>query len=441
MNTQITFTYKDSCLLSTQELEAVATQLKPELERIATAVGSGYDSDYASINLPYDAALLATVERVIAEKKQLNPTMLVVVGIGGSNLGTAAVQQALYGSFYNQQNPETSIYFADTIDEDHLADIIKLMESQLARKHKVLLNVISKSGSTTETIANFELLFAIVKKYVVDPHECVVVTTDAQSPLWHLAQRENFTCLEIPKKVGGRYSVFSAVGLFPLGFIGIDIGQLLAGARAALKQMSVQAAFFDNPAAVSAAILYTHAQRGKTIHDSFLFSVDFENLGKWYRQLMAESLGKEYDRMGKQMYTGITPTVSIGTTDLHSVAQLYLGGPYDKMSSLITLDRMNSQLAVPNYPAYDALVGHIQGVPFAHIMDAIVQGVQRAYNVGNRPYVRWQLSEKSAWCLGQLLQYKMGEIMYLGFLLGINPFDQPNVESYKQETRKILAHD
>lgn len=435
----LTFSYAQSSLVSHDELQQAGEKLRPEIEQIKAATVQGYETDYASVNLPSDEQLRKTVLAVVEEKKALKPTTLVVIGIGGSNLGTVAVHEALYGRFYNEHKPDIKVYFADTVDSDYMLDILLLAEQELEKGRNVILNVISKSGTTTETIANFEIFLHVLRKArPADYHQYVVVTTDEGSKLWNFAQKYNFLRLAVPKKVGGRYSVFSAVGLFPLALLGVDIWALHSGAQSMIPALTNED-ILNNPAALSAAILYTHYTKGITIHDTFLFSVDLEAVGKWYRQLMGESIGKEYNRAGEQVFVGITPTVSIGSIDLHSLAQLYLGGPYDKMTSFIRVQQSKSNVALPVLDEFDQLVGHIQGKPLHAIMDAIFQGTQAAYKKNKRPFVTIELPEKSASCVGQLLQFKLMEMIYLGALLEVNPFDQPHVELYKQETRKILA--
>lgn len=433
----IFFEYEQTCLVQKTLLESLGQQLLPEI-RNCSAV-SGYGSPYASLALPSDASMVQRVKEIVREKKMLEPSVLVVIGIGGSNLGTQAVQEALLGKLYNQHLPFLKIYYADTVDSDYINDIALLVEQEFQKQHNVLVNVVSKSGATTETIANFEIFLLLLRKYYGEAaHEYIVVTTDKGSALWDLAQEERYVCLEIPKNVGGRYSVFSPVGLFPLGMLDVDIDQLLAGARLMLTACTHED-IFNNPAALSAAIILSNYSAGFTIHDTFLFSVDLEGVGKWYRQLMGESIGKEMTKSGERREVGITPTVSIGSTDLHSVAQLYLGGPRDKCTTFIRVANNTSNCVVPEFERFDSLVPKIQGKPLAIIMDAIINGTQAAYKARQNPFMTVVLPEKTAFYLGQLMQFKMCEMIYLGFLLDVNPFDQPNVEAYKNETRKILA--
>lgn len=435
---EITFSYKKSALISPDELSDIAGKLQREIHNMKRATLMHYTDDRASINLPNDRRIVGTVKNIVEKKFALNPAFLIVIGIGGSNLGTIAVQEAVLGRSHNRLTPGTKILYADTVDSDSINDILKTIEPALKNGAAVIINGVSKSGGTTETIANFEILANLLKGYKKEYQKYIVVTTDKDSKFWNLAIEKGFDVLEIPKKVGGRYSVFSPVGLFPLGMIEVDTDKLLQGA-AWMKEKCLSEKVEDNPAAISAALLYLHHKEGKNISDIFLFSNDLESTGKWYRQLMGESIGKEFDMHGKKVFSGITPTVSIGSTDLHSMAQLYLGGPYDKFTTFVRVERNNSNITTPNLEEYSVLVDKIQGKSLQEMMDAIIEGIKIAFRKGRRPFTEIRLPDKSEYSIGQFLQFKMMEIMYLGFLLDVNPFDQPNVEMYKTETRKILA--
>jgi glucose-6-phosphate isomerase len=382
--------------------------------------------------------MLCEVERITKGNLQSKPEYLIVVGIGGSNLGTIAVQEAILGKLYNQLTPSIKVLYADTVDSDLIYAIIRLVKPVLERDGNIVLNLVSKSGTTTETVANSEILIALLKKYKENYGKYVNITTDKGSKLWDLALKEGFNVLEIPKKVGGRYSVFSPVGLFPLGLLGINTAQLLRGARS-MRDACIDMNIEENPAALSAVIQYLHYKGGRNISDLFLFSNDLESLGKWYRQLMAESLGKEFNKKGERVNIGITPTVSIGSTDLHSMAQLYLGGPYDKFTTFVRVKNNGSTMTVPNIEGYTDLVSGIRGKSLMNIMDATLEGTEAAFRAAKRPFAEITLPDKSESSIGQLLQFKMIETIYFAHLLNVNPFDQPNVENYKTETRKILA--
>lgn len=426
----INFSHKNS-LINKSKLNSTLKKLDPELNRLNKALKTEYEDDRASINLPIDKSMLKNIKANINKFK--NADYLIVAGIGGSNLGTIAIQEAVLGQLYNQFNPKTKVLYADTVDPDLISSIICIVEPELKKGKKVILNGVSKSGGTTETIANFEILANVIKKYHKDYEKYIVVTTDKDSKFYNLAKQKNFTTLEIPKKVGGRFSVFSPVGLFPLGLLGINLDKLLKGAQKARKEQIKK----DSPATISAAIKFLHKTK-HPINDLFIFSKDLESVGKWYRQLMGESIAKEKNLQNKKVFTGLTPTVSIGSTDLHSMAQLYLGGPYDKYTTFISTKNNRGKESVPNIKAYNKLVPNIQNKFLKDIMSAILKGTQTAYKKGKRPYSEIILKNKSEESIGELLQFFMIEMMFLGHLMNVNTFDQPNVENYKIETKKLL---
>ena len=424
-------------MVSAKELLDCKKALMSEIKQMQKVSDLGYDDDRASINLPIDKEIKNLVNKLVLEKLKLNPKYIVVVGIGGSNLGTIAIQESVFGKLHNQLKANVKILYVDTVDSDLVNSVMNILEPVLKSGGNIILNGVSKSGGTTETIANFEILVNLLKKYKKNYEQYVVITTGKNSKFWNLADEKGFSVLQIPKKVGGRYSVFSPVGLFPLGMIGININKLLKGAEEA-RRIGLNS-FMKNQSAISAAIIYSQFIKGKSIVDTFLFGTDFESLGKWYRQLMGESIGKEKDRKGKKVNLGITPTVSIGSTDLHSVAQLYLGGPKDKFTVFVSTRKDKNKINIPTMKEYSKLVDHIQGKSLKNIMDAIIGGTKRAYAKARLPFVDVILPDKCEQSIGQFLQFKMMEMMYLGVLLGVNPFDQPNVELYKIETKKLLA--
>jgi glucose-6-phosphate isomerase len=420
------------------ELLASLKKLEPEIARLKQAFTQQYDSIYASVYVPFDVAYHAKVQALIDEKKQLLATCLFVIGIGGSNLGILAIHEALHGILYNDLDPALKMYCADTVDAQYLKSLLIIAQHELEKGNRILINVITKSGTTTETIVNFELFLSLLQQYHPDDYQkYIVITTDEDSVLWDYAQKNHCALLPIPKKVGGRFSVLSAVGLFPLGMLKVPIYDLLAGAGS-VKEMATGIIEY-NAVAHSAATIFAQYKKGIIIQDMFVFSHELRSMGAWYRQLMGESIGKEHDIHGAVVERGINPTVSVGTVDLHSVGQLYLGGPRDKCNTFVSVRPEKNSLMVPDLPEFGHLVANIQGKSVPYIMQAIIDGVKAAYRKQKRPFISIEFPALNAWYCGQFLQFKMIEMMFLGFLLEVDPFDQPNVESYKQETRNLLA--
>ncbi len=426
----------DNSLLPPKSVAAAAKKLAPLIRGINSGASESLVDVRAHLAVLDDRARLDRAKECVARKLKLKPEYLVVVGIGGSNLGTMAVQEAVLGKLHNQLGAATKVLYADTVDSGLIGNIARLIEPVVKRGGNVVLNCVSKSGSTTETAANFQVLLSLLRKHKKKYQDCVVLTSDAGSKLWRLGEK-GFDLLEIPERVQGRYSVFTATGAFPLGLLGVDVDQLIAGARR-MRDLCLNEDVEANPAALSAAVQYLHHISGKNISDLFLFSNDLESLGKWWRQLFAESVGKEFDNEGVRVNVGMTPTVSVGSTDLHSVAQLYLGGPRDKLTTFVSVERGGADIEVPPLEIHSDLVDEIHGRTLGDIMGAILGGTKAAFRKGGRPFMEVLLPDKSERSIGQLMQFKMMETIYLGHLLNVNPFNQPNVESYKEETRKIL---
>lgn len=432
------FTYKTSTLLNDNNIHDTAQKLSAYIVHLQeVAQHGGYDELEASINLPADEELLNEVRSVATNKGIDDVRYIIDIGIGGSNLGTKSIYDALFG-YFDLLEPQRypKMMFADTNDAEVMSKIAKFIETIDAQPEHFIINAISKSGGTTETIANFEIIRAAFEKRFGDIKPRLVITTDHGSKLYESAQSQGIATLNLPKMVGGRYSVMSAVGLFPLLVAGINIERLREGARD-MRAMCMNKNVEDNPAALSASILFLHNNNGKNINDNFFFEPELESIGKWYRQLMGESVGKEHDIHGKAVYKGITPTVSIGSTDLHSMGQLYLGGPKDKVTTFIHASHHTHDAAVPEELMFP-LVENITGKKASTIMDAIMQGTKAAYTQQQQPYMSVEFGQIDEYELGQFLQFKMMEMMCLGKLMEVNPFDQPHVELYKVVTKKIL---
>ncbi|MAE13060.1 hypothetical protein CMO92_00705 [Candidatus Woesearchaeota archaeon] len=415
-------------------LSTLLKKLSPEIDKVKKALKKKYETAYASLSLPHDTKQLRAVETLA--KKYKKAGALVVVGIGGSDLGIIAIVEALRGKEHNVMDKK-EIYFAETVDPFSIEQIQSKMKEHQKKKEKVVLIIISKSGGTTEPLVNFQVLLKTHKNQKNWKSHTVFITGKG-SKLSQAADKLDCPQLEIPPLVGGRYSVFSAVGLFPLAVLGVDVRALLKGARD-VQQDCLSKKTSKNPAALGAAIQFHHNRKGLNIFNLFLFNPNLEHVGKWYRQLMGESVGKEFNRTGKKrVHTGITPIVSIGSTDLHSMAQLYFGGPRDKYTQFITLHDHADKIKIPKEKIFADIVEDVQGKTVTDVMNAIEKGVHTTYKKLKLPHTKIELEKRDSYNLGGLLQLKMIEMIYLAFLLDVNPFDQPNVELYKRETKKIL---
>lgn len=418
------FLYRDTCGLDEEEVSKTVDSLDEYRKHLQAVIKKGgYDSNESSVNLPSDTKNISLVKSAALKVKTNRLKYIIDIGIGGSNLGTKAVYDALHG-FFDHVEPDRypKMFFADTVNPAFLTGLSAFLKEKVKHAEEVVVNIISKSGSTTETVVNAEIVIRALSQ-LTGLEKRIIITTDEGSKLEEAAKAKKYFVLYLPKLVGGRYSVMSAVGLFPLAVAGIDIDGLTRGALVARDNLQ--------GSLLSAVILYLQYTKGKTINDNFFFHGELESLGKWYRQLMGESIGKDEK--------GITPIVSIGSTDLHSVAQLYYGGPKDKMTTFVRAAVTKKDITVPSPVSFTGLVEHIDAKPVSSVMSAIEQGVKISYGNEDMPFTELVLEEISTHELGFYMQFKMIEMMFLGKLLKVNAFDQPHVELYKTEMKKILS--
>lgn len=436
----IQIVYKESLFLNESEMCEQASVLLPYLSSLNELVlKGGYEALECSLNLISDEEQVQKIQTLAGSFLNEQLKYVIVVGIGGSNLGTAAVYEALYGKTDLFLSRTPKILFADTTNEREMELIKKVLEENVSDSREIVLNIVTKSGTTTETVANAGFLFNVLKQKFGEKvaAERTVVTTDKDSSLERIALEKGMSILSIPRNVGGRYSVFSAVGLFPLALFGIDISELLSGART-MRDVCLKNNSLENKAIIGAVTVYLQNKKNLTLYNSFFFNSELESLGKWWRQLFAESLGKKYDTQGVPVYLGMTPIVSLGSTDLHSMVQLYLGGPKDKITNFIYSEGERRNIFVPDEHPFMSLAPDISGKDFTDIMRAILSGTKGAYREHEIPFLETILPKIDEYSIGQFLQLKMMETMFLAKLWNINAFDQPEVESYKKITKELL---
>lgn len=405
------------------------TKLKPEIDKLQEYVqylntlkqSPEYDHIEDFIFLPDNKLNLAELKEKVSEAREHDYDLIILVGIGGSNLGAWTIYHAL--------RPDKQIIFAETIDPELLADQVAQLQAAYSQGKRALLLVISKSGSTTESLANFTVFYNEFKKVEPDWQQRIYAITEYDSKLEKLALTNNFNILNVPKLLVGRCSVFSYNGLFPLALAGIDIGKLLSGAKM-MNALSLKTVDENNPSLISTLAIYTGWQQGLTISNTFIFSAKLSVFGNWYRQLVGESIGKDG--------TGITPIISMGTTDLHSVTQLYLAGLKDKFTTFLGVDNFRADQSLVSELAIDEIIPGLSGKTIAEIMHIVETAVKTTYSNLGLPHLRLTLPIIDEENLGALLQFKMLETVFFAKLLNINAFDQPAVELYKQEIRKLM---
>ncbi len=418
----------DSAGYSKEDMAKEASHAAPAIASLRATLSL---KDWLS---PHSWALLSSEKKfakasALAAKQCNKAALMLVIGIGGSNLGTIACADFLYGAERNLLHPKKLLLFADTCDPDSIDDSIRMLKSHLSGNSTAVICIASKSGGTAETITNFEAIFSSLsgkeKKKVK-----IFATTNAGSVLHKLASEKGWGILPIPPSVGGRFSVLSPAGLFPLAWIGADINALLAGAQESLTRCTGYTTG-ENPALCQAALLSLHSKSRRNILVSFVFSNDLFSYGRWWRQLLSESAGKD----GK----GLTPSVSVGTTDMHSQAQLYLAGPRDKAFKFVTVAKHRHTQTLPAKGELLPLSAPFSGKSTTSIYSILAQSMQHALRGRRIPYYEASLSDKSERTLGALLALDMASVVFFCHLIGVSPYGQPSVEEYKSEARRLLA--
>jgi len=436
-----TIKYKNSVHLDNEEIHNVASTLLGYLDVLHKASEkSVYDVPESFLHLPSDVDLYTKNEEMVGKLSNNSLKYIIVVGIGGSNLGAMAVYDALYPKFDAFRSRFPKMLFADTNNPSEMEILKQIIVGNVNDPKEIVLNIITKSGATVETVANAMFLFGVLSEKFGENHaiDQTVITTDEGSPLWNIAREKDMHVLPIPKNIGGRYSIFSHAGIFPLRLAGVNASEFLKGA-VSMRNTLWSSAPDENPALLLAVMDFLVHKKKLTIYNSFFFNSEMESVGRWGRQLVAESLGKKYDNEHKTIYAGMTPIVSIGSTDLHSMVQLYLGGPRDKFTNFIYADGAEEgRCAVPVHSPFQTLVPDIVGKDFQKIMSSILGGTMEAYKEMAFPYIETVLPRISERFLGEYFMLKMSETVLLAKLWNINAFDQPEVESYKKVARELL---
>lgn len=367
-----------------------------------------------------------------AEKIKSTCDALIVVGIGGSYLGSKAIISALTSPFYNELAKEDrqapKIYFAgQNLSGKYLEELLKLLKNE-----SVCVNVISKSGTTTEPAIAFRLIKSFMEeKYGKDEaRDRIFVTTDAESgALKHMADQEGYECFEIPDDIGGRFSVYTAVGLLPIAAAGIDIDAFMEGAYAAYEDY-LDPDFYENPCyqyALCREILNT---KGKSIEILADYDPSLEYLAEWWKQLFGESLGKD----GK----GLFPASVHFSTDLHSLGQIIQEGPANHFETIITIEEIQSELCVLEDDEDLDGLNYLAGSNIDQINQKAMKGTLLAHVDGHIPNCIIYLERLDAFTIGKLVYFFEKACAIGGYLSYVNPFDQPGVEAYKKNMFALL---
>jgi glucose-6-phosphate isomerase len=395
---------------------------------------------------PMRAAHLAAVKRLVEAcgggKTGGTFENMIVLGIGGSALGNSALHAALNSPMYNliAQRPGPRLFVIDNVDPVLFGSVLDFCESQPGGLAKTLINVVSKSGETAETAAQFMIVRDRLKKALGTSYakNIVAITDPAKGTMRQICDAEKYATLPVPDGVGGRFSVLSPVGLFSAAMCGIDIEALLNGAADMDRRCSTQN-LVDNPAAMLAFLLVELGTRkGKTNHVLMPYSNQLYLLADWYRQLWAESLGKETDKQGEEVFSGFTPIKALGATDQHSQIQLYREGPNDKVIGLIEVERFSRDVEIPKGLGVDA-TAYLEGSTLQTLLNAEKRATEFALLESQRPNYTIRFPKIDAYHVGQFIQLWQVATAYAGLLLNIDAYNQPAVELGKQATFGLMG--
>ncbi len=365
----------------------------------------------------------------VAEEIRNKADVFVVIGIGGSYLGARAVIEALRPAFTIDPGETRILYAGHHLSADYMAELLRYLENK-----SYYLNVISKSGTTTEPGVAFRVLRNHLRKKVAAPSasQCIIATTDrSKGALRQLATAEGYRTFVIPDDVGGRFSVLTPVGLLPIAVAGIDISALLEGAKEMALRCRASSDLSTNLALTYAAARHLLYNKEKTIEVLALFDPYLQYLGEWWKQLFGESEGKD----GK----GIFPASVTFTTDLHSMGQYLQDGRRHLFETFIITDHCQHELLIPEWEENLDQMNFIANKDIAFVNEQAYRATAQAHHAGGVPNMSIHLERRDAHHLGQLLYFFQFAVAISGLLLGVNPFDQPGVNAYKDNMFKLLG--
>lgn len=416
--------------VSDKELKAVSKAIKLVHKELKNKSCPG--NDYIGwIDLPSNVkdSLIKDIEST-AKKIRKNCDVFISLGIGGSYLGAKACIEFLKPNFANELKQESpKLYFAGhNLSSDYLQDLFNII-----KKKKVIINVISKSGTTTETA----VVFRILKQYMEKIYgkkgvkNRIIATTDEKSgALRKLADAQGYKTFIIPDDVGGRFSVLTPVGLLPIAVAGINIRELLKGARDFQKKCDMPS-LDKNPAYKYAAIRHILYKKKKVIEVLSGFHPSLRYIGEWWKQLFGESEGKD----GK----GIFPAACEFTTDLHSMGQMIQDGERNIFETFLIIEKSLSTIKVPKFKDNIDGLNYLAGKDLDYINHKAYEATASAHLEGKVPNLSILIPKRSAFHLGQLFYFFEKTTAMSGLLSGVNPFNQPGVEAYKKKMFKLLG--
>ena len=423
--------------LAAERVAALAGRFGEVRRDVAAGTAAG---GYGFVALGRQEGAVAEITRFADGVGQAHDHVL-VLGIGGSALGARALVDALRGPDWNEMDDEAREFFPrltviDNVDPTTIAAALRRIDPR-----RVLVNVVSKSGGTAETLAQYLVVRGWLEESLgAAAGRHLVFTTDPErGALRETARREGIATLDVPPAVGGRFSVLSPVGLLPAALVGIDVRALLAGARRAIEHSTAED-LMHNAAALWAGLQWAaDTELGRRVHVLMAYSDRLRSLTAWFCQLWAESLGKRVDRRGTVVHTGPTPIGSVGAVDQHSLVQLLMEGPLDKTVTFLTVRDHGQDLVIPSRPDLTGDLAHLPGHTLGELLAVEAGATEDALARAGRMSARLELEDLGAESVGEALMFFQLATGWAGAWYGVDPFDQPGVELGKQLTTAALA--
>ena len=421
------------------ELDDIAAKVTQEHQRLVAEHDAG---EQKWMDLPDDTALADEIS-AFADEVRDQYQDFILVGIGGSSLGAIATIQALTHPFRNllpdNKRVGPRIFILDNPDPEKIAATLDTVDLS-----KTLVNVVTKSGQTAETMANFlAVRDALVTAVGADQaRKQIVATTDPESGLLRqLADQEGYRTFPVPPGVDGRQTVLSAVGMIPAALAGIDIHQLLAGA-AAMRGRSQSHDVRQNPAYLLAALSWlADTRHDKSMLVTMPYADSLFGLSDWFRQLWAESLGKKLSVDNEVVYAGQTPIKSLGAIDQHSQIQLYTEGPNDKLIQLIAVGEYRDKVRIPTPPESIPDLSYLDGGELGELLDKERMATAWALADAERPNLTITTPQIDAFAVGEFFYMFQLQTVMAGALYDVNPFGQPGVEAGKNATYALMGRE
>jgi glucose-6-phosphate isomerase len=366
---------------------------------------------------------------------------VLVLGIGGSALGTKALLNALKKPAWNELDDDAREFFPRLTVLENVDPVTVRATLDRIDPRRVLVNVVSKSGGTAETMAQY----LVVRQWLESALGAaaarhLVFTTDPEKgALREIARNEGIPALPVPPGVGGRYSVLSPVGLLPAALVGIDVEGLLRGAGRALERAEPDDLLANAPALYAALLWAADTWHGARVHVVMPYADRLREFAEWYRQLWAESLGKRLDRRGELINTGPTPVGAVGATDQHSQVQLFMEGPYDKAITFVDVADHGGDVPIPGRDDAPEELAYLGGHSLQELLRAELEATSSALARMGRMNMTLRLPQLDAESFGELLMFFQVACGYAGLWYGIDPFDQPGVELGKRLTYTAMG--